>query len=462
MKVLGRVQPTAEQLTIIEDVRPGATVILGAAGSGKTTTALLRLAVTQKFWQRRLVDGYIEPPIRTLVLTYNRTLRGYIEALAREQISPTSTDIEITTFDKWARDRLGKPRIVPDHSKIMGLAMSLGLSTAFAANEVDYLLGKFLPEDLKGYLTVKREGRGTSPRMEQSMRRRLLKEVVGPYAEWKREKGLMDFNDLAMELANSPTDPAYHIVVADECQDFSANQIRALMEHTVEDATVTFVLDSAQQIYPRHFSWKEVDLSPTKIYRLGSNFRNTREIAAFAAPLLAHVPLSEQGSIPNLTSCKRSGPRPVVVQGRFEEQMNYVITAIESLGGVNDSVAVLHAKGGKWFRYVRERLTEAGIGYCDIAGTSEWPSGPEMVALSTMHSAKGLEFDHVFIVGLNEEVTPHGADEGDDQLENHLRLLAMAITRARESVMISCKPTEASKLIDHLDPSTYDRIGDGT
>ena len=72
-----------------------------------------------------------------------------------------------------------------------------------------------------------------------------------------------------------------------------------------------------------------------------------------------------------------------------------------------------------------------------------------------MHSAKGLEFDRIFIIGLNDKTTPHGSEEGDATLENLRRMLAVAITRARKSVIVGYKPTEASSLISLLDPDTY-------
>ena len=52
MRVLLDVKPTPEQLTVITDPRPGAVVVRGAAGSGKTTTALLRLRQTTAYWRR--------------------------------------------------------------------------------------------------------------------------------------------------------------------------------------------------------------------------------------------------------------------------------------------------------------------------------------------------------------------------------------------------------------------------
>src|SRR5680860_621196 len=104
------------------------------------------------------------------------------------------------------------------------------------------------------------------------------------------------------------------------------------------------------------------------------------------------------------------------------------------------------------------RLANAGLAYITITANSDWPTGPESIALSTMHSAKGLEFDHVIIVGLNSATMPHGAEPGDSERDAHLRLLAMAIGRARVSVMLTYKPDEASDLIECFDAATYELI----
>ena len=60
------------------------------------------------------------------------------------------------------------------------------------------------------------------------------------------------------------------------------------------------------------------------------------------------------------------------------------------------------------------------------------------VSLMTVHSAKGLEFDHVFVVGLEEGVFPHSRSlQNPEDMEEERRLMYVAITRARQTVSLS-------------------------
>jgi superfamily I DNA/RNA helicase len=405
-------------------------------------------------------------PVRVLVLTYNRTLRGYIEELVRRQIEIANLELKLSTFGHWAMDTFGHPQIVESARKIWQLGEPLGYQKEFLVDEVDYVLGRYMPDSLDHYFKgpnhpyYERSGRGTVPRVEQRQRQRIVENVILPYQQWKQDQGGVGWTDLAVKMAlRTPgLSELWDVVVVDEAQDFSANQIRALSRHLAPMHSTTFVLDAVQRVYPRGFSsWAEVGIDLTHSYQLKKNHRNTRQIAAFASPLVDGLPLEDDGTLPDFRSCDANGPKPSIVQGSFSSQMTWIIDRIRSLPDA-ESVVLLHAKGGGWFSYVQQRLTTAGIEYVDLQRRDDWPTGPAEVGLCTLHSAKGLEFDHVIIVGLAGEQLPHGPEANDTQLANHRRLIAMGAGRARKTLAVTYKPGEESRVIDLLDSATFDMI----
>lgn len=115
MRVLPAVTPTPEQLTIITRQQPGTILIRGAAGSGKTTTILLRLKTLARSWLNRRERLGLTDPVRILALTYNRTLRGYIQELASQQVmGAEGLDLQVSTFAKWSMNLLGNPSIADE------------------------------------------------------------------------------------------------------------------------------------------------------------------------------------------------------------------------------------------------------------------------------------------------------------------------------------------------------------
>ena len=72
------------------------------------------------------------------------------------------------------------------------------------------------------------------------------------------------------------------------------------------------------------------------------------------------------------------------------------------------------------------------------AGDNQAQAGQDAVQLMTVHASKGLEFDAVFITGLEEGLFPHENSMSDnDGLEEERRLMYVAITRARKRLYLS-------------------------
>ncbi|MDO3682042.1 DNA helicase PcrA [Paenibacillus ehimensis] len=84
-------------------------------------------------------------------------------------------------------------------------------------------------------------------------------------------------------------------------------------------------------------------------------------------------------------------------------------------------------------------LTDLAL-IADIDSMNQDPeAGKQGVVLMTMHSAKGLEFPVVFIMGLEEGVFPHSrALMDNEELEEERRLAYVGITRAEEELFLTC------------------------
>src|SRR5690606_2655940 len=81
---------------------------------------------------------------------------------------------------------------------------------------------------------------------------------------------------------------------------------------------------------------------------------------------------------------------------------------------------------------------------------------PDAVKLSTLHASKGLEFGHVFLVGVEEGILPHRESIDNGKIEEERRLMYVGITRAQKSLHISwCKKRKRAGEFESCEPSRF-------
>ena len=116
-----------------------------------------------------------------------------------------------------------------------------------------------------------------------------------------------------------------------------------------------------------------------------------------------------------------------------EEDLRERRSNVEELGVAAAHFAALHGTGT-----AGENGLLAWLSECSLLTDADRVTEGERVLLLTVHNAKGLEFDAVVVAGLEEGLLPHAsAMEDSSQLEEERRLFYVALTRARDEVLLT-------------------------
>jgi hypothetical protein len=268
---------------------------------------------------------------------------------------------------------------------------------------------------------------------------------------------------LAAEGRWSP--PTYDAVLIDEAHDFHSEWLRLAISCLNPQTNSLFVVhDSAQNIYRKGFSFKKVGIQikgRTRVLR--TNYRNTREIADLASCFLSYgvkfaeadLMRDDEGQLLEIIrpqTTLRTGPAPLLIGCEsYREECAETAARVKRWLEKNEyppqEILILYVKRGATptdDRYVRALLTaleEAGVEYewitRDQQSKRKFLLSSPKVKVSTIHSAKGLDFGVVAIVGIS--MLPSSSERADMER----KLIYVGLTRARHTLLIThCKDSQ--------------------
>jgi ATP-dependent DNA helicase Rep len=117
-----------------------------------------------------------------------------------------------------------------------------------------------------------------------------------------------------------------------------------------------------------------------------------------------------------------------------------------------------------WMQRLHEQDTEektigelvAHMSLMDILERQEDDKSADQVHLMTLHAAKGLEFPHVYLVGMEEELLPHRTSIEENGLEEERRLAYVGITRAQKTLTFTlCAKRKRGGELASVEPSRF-------
>jgi superfamily I DNA/RNA helicase len=440
--------------------------IKGVAGSGKTTVALYRA----KHLLETQANLFKETKI--VIFTYNKTLAAYIKAIKpyinggyqkdSDEIKSKTADglnVQIINFHSWAYHFAGIQynqtvmqwtQIEIIENIISGLTSStsniLDKSAEFFQEEISWMKGKLF-KDKSEYLDATRAGRGTSDRVTK-IDKEVIWVVYEKYNQELRNGGQVDFDDYAiLSLRKIQNDsnfiPPYTHIIIDEAQDLNKAQILTISSLVdPETNSLSIIADAAQRIFKSGFIWSEVGINVRggRTIEFKKNYRNSVHIARAALSLLEkETDKSEFTEVE--TALKGGEPPKIAYYSDSDEQLHHLddqLTILKNTDNLKSTVVLHRSTSG--VRQIKAFLDANGFSTELVKSSLPVNYGSDSIKICTMSSVKGLEFNNVIILDLNDNIIPHprGFIEADDEfhISTERRLLYTCMTRARNKLFL--------------------------
>lgn len=243
----------------------------------------------------------------------------------------------------------------------------------------------------------------------------------------------------------------FDAILVDEAQDFSNEMLRSVTGLLAPGGDLVIALDPYQDLYRRRSSWKSLGIKASgKTYYLKNAYRNTSEIFEFTQRFIGETPPAEDQMTLLKGDFARHGDPPDMRKFVNSEDIEAFLAKdisdiINREAAKRSEIAVIYddkVYGPSRFTYdnralpmrILNTLNSCGIPTTwvsqDVRSKEMYDITTDRVSLISIHSSKGLDFDIVYLVGIDHIRT--AGDPKDDLIS----LVYVAMTRARYRLVI--------------------------
>lgn len=453
------------QKSLVESSFNGPARISGTAGTGKTIVALHRAVYLAR----------INPDARVLLATFSEILANMLRSKLKRLIynEPRVMErIEVYSLDdvglRLYELNYGKPKIATNEevnatlADVVDEAEDKRFSIQFVRSEWQEVVDAWQLSTWDEYRDVKRLGRKTRLPEKQ---RAYLWSIFEKVRDKLAEKELLTYPEMFGQLKglyDGKNSFPYDSVVIDEAQDISVAQLRFLSAiRTEKQNGLFFTGDLGQRIFQQPFSWKALGVDIRgRAKNLKINYRTSHQIRMQADRLLGPEITDLDGNIEQRggTISVFNGPKPQIRTTENVDEEKEVVSnwLLELATGSYELHEIgVFVRSDNELQRAFNALNQADLQHKLLDEKAE--TVPDVVAVSTMHMAKGLEFRAVVVMACDDEVIPlqerieTAADVPDleDVYNTERHLLYVACTRARDNLLITgVEP--ASEFLDDL------------
>jgi superfamily I DNA/RNA helicase len=324
------------------------------------------------------------------------------------------------------------------------------LSESFFREEWDKVVQPQNITNLEGYLQARRVGRGVQ--LSRSMRKAVW-DVFEDYRIKLNDAGLKESEDVYRDaltlIAKDHILAPYTHILVDEAQDLGMNAFRLLRHLVDEDKNDLFIVgDAHQRIYGSKVVLGQCGIKIIgRSHKLRVNYRTTEQIRQSAVSLLKGIAFDDLDSGLDEQLGYRSlmtGAEPTIqCFTNAKEETDFIVASLQELPQDSWVKACIAVRRLSDMERYKTALKVADIPFYQIEQNTVDSVIKAGVRIATMHRVKGLEFDYMYVAGINEGVVPINNLDSDDPtvIKEHEQkersLLYVAITRAKRFCAIT-------------------------